>query len=233
MKGKLNYYQGLNFVAGYCMLMHNSLEDAAKQAITLLDNFMTRYIKLDLIQVKKAFFIYERLIDLFIPRLYKKLRREKITVDIFCTPWMLTIFSLLSQYNPESKDLAEIWDVFIASGWSGMFKILIAVLKLREETLLDLSYEEMMGFFSSLAKNDAFTDPHFKPVLFRNEEKSGDNSEIDTPRASEELKRVSIKELIREIHIDEELLARYDLEYILLEKELESTWTLLRETPFK
>lgn len=231
--GKMNYYQGLNFVAGYCMLMHPSQEDAARQTITLLENFMTSYIKLDLVQVKKAFFIYERLIDRFMPRLYKRLRRDKITVDIFCTPWMLTVFSLLSQYNAESKDLAEIWDVFIASGWPGMFKVLIAVLKIRESMLLDLSYEEMMGFFSSLAKNDAFTDPYFKPNFSRNEDRSGDTSETDTPRTIEDKPRESIKDLIRSIHITDELLSRFDLEYVLLEKEVESTWTLLRETEYK
>lgn len=232
MKGKLNYYQGLNFVVGYCMLMHGSPEDAAKQAITLLETLMTKYITLDLVQVKKTFFIYERLIDRFTPRLYKRLRREKISVDIFCTSWILTIFSLLSQYNPESADLAEIWDLFLASGWPGMFKVLIAILKIREELLLELSYEEMMGFFSSLAKSDAFTDQYFKPSLLRNEDKSGDNSEIDTPRNREEKPRESIKDLVQSIPITDELVSRYELEYVLLEKEIESTWTLLKETKY-
>lgn len=145
---------------------------------------------------------------------------------------MLTAFSLLSQYNPQSQDLADIWDILLVTGWQGMFKVMVAVLKIREDLLLMLSYEEMMGFFSSLAKHDAFTDPNYMCNMVSREEKNGDSTQPETPRQIKPATRVSIKKLIKDIHISEELLKHYELEHMLLEKEIASTWTLLRESPY-
>ena len=214
MRGRLSYYQGLNYVAGYSIIILEDADQCIRFLLTIIEKYFLKYICVDLMQVKRAFFVYERLIENFLPSIYKKFKKERISVDLFSTSWILTIFSLVSQFHPASEDLAEIWDIFIAKGWPGFFRVLIAVLKLKEEVILKMSYEEMMSLFCSIPKQGNLNSP----------------SATDPNPAG--FFKVSFKELIKEFDITESLIQHIECEHTLIEKEIETTWTLLRETEY-
>jgi len=240
MKGRVSYYQGLNYLAAYAILRTSSLETAFSLVVTLLQREMIKYIGVDLVHVKKAFFIYERLIERLLPRLHRKFRQERITVDLFCTSWLLTVFSIFSQFDRDNPDLAEIWDIFIASGWPGMFRVLIAVIKQKEEALLNKNYEEIMNSLCSMPKlgtlnsgpqlgiTQKFKKDHEDKILAENVS----NEESPTTFKARHYLKSSFKEQIVGINITEATLKEIEDEHILIEKEIENTWTLLWETKY-
>jgi len=214
MKGRLSYYQGLNYVAGFAMIVMADPLLSSKLVLTLIERFLLKYISVDLVQVKKSFFMYERLIQIFLPKVYRKFKQERIGVDLFSTSWILTIFSLLSQYEAKNTDLAEIWDIFIATGWPGFFRVLVAVLRLKEQVILKMSYEDLMNLFCSMPKLGTLNSP---------------SSKDPSPK---DHKSSSFKQQIASIPITEDTLRQIEHENLLIEKELETTWTLLRETEY-
>ena len=65
---------------------------------------------------------------------------------MYATQWFITIFAL----NLPADILARVWDLFIFKGMKIIYKIIIALLKINEELLLSLIFDEIMEKIKSL-----------------------------------------------------------------------------------
>lgn len=54
--------------------------------------------------------------------------------------WFITIFAV----NAPADILSRVWDLFILQGMKMIYKIIIALLKINEELLLSLMFDEIM-----------------------------------------------------------------------------------------
>ena len=59
---------------------------------------------------------------------------------MYASQWFITIFAV----NAPADILARVWDLFIFQGMKIIYKIIIALLKINEELLLTLMFDEIM-----------------------------------------------------------------------------------------
>ena len=64
----------------------------------------------------------------------------KLHPSMYASQWFITIFAV----NFPADILARVWDLFIFQGMKIIYKIIIALLKINEELLLSLMFDEIM-----------------------------------------------------------------------------------------
>ena len=97
-------------------------------------------------ETHKVLHVAEQLIHQYLPKLAKHMDAEHIHVTMFATQWLLTQFT--SSFPFEL--VVRVWDCLLAEGWKMTYRVMLALLKHYESTLLQLSFEEILGFFRDL-----------------------------------------------------------------------------------
>lgn len=110
-----SYYQGMNYVVAFLMVIFPEDPTTVLQmSCTMLKGMIMKYVGTKLDGLKGGFYTLNRLVQMHQPVIYAKLRSERVTVDIFCSPWFLTCFSLAAQHDKHSENLRRIWDILLA-----------------------------------------------------------------------------------------------------------------------
>jgi hypothetical protein len=97
-------------------------------------------------ETHKVLHVAEQLIHCYLPKLAKHLDREHIHVTMFATQWLLTQFT--SSFPFEL--VVRVWDGILAEGWKMTYRLMLALLKHYEATLLQLTFEDILNFFRDL-----------------------------------------------------------------------------------
>ena len=163
---KINYYQGLNLLS--CFLFE--LTKNEEEAFIIMNNLfcITRFgdiIENDFKKLKIFFYIVERLIYLYLPRIYTHFKDNLITINFFIIPYFISLFTNTYAYLPENefKFLFYIWDNFILNGWNNIFEIILTILKYLEKQILSLHGDVLCKYLvNDLAKCDLFLDKNFE-----------------------------------------------------------------------
>ena len=71
---------------------------------------------------------------------------EHIHVTMFATQWLLTQFTSSFPFDL----VVRVWDCILAEGWKMTYRVMLALLKHYELTLLQLTFEEILNFFREL-----------------------------------------------------------------------------------
>ena len=114
---KINYCQGMNYIASFLYKMTPTEEEAFYLMLGLFENtdFSLIFIE-DLLRLKIFFYVFERLLSLFLPELYTYFKTNSVNVNYFCSPWFITLFTnttnYISQIDPP-QILLRIWDDFL------------------------------------------------------------------------------------------------------------------------
>ena len=167
----ITYCQGMNYIAAFLLNITNDEEDSFYIFLSLL--FSTEYGQLfinDLERLKKYFYVFERLINIFLPELYFYFIHNNINVSFFCSSWFITLFTNAFQYNTNMENpkiFLRIWDLFIFSGWKSIIKIGIAIIKHFEPKLLSLTDEGLLHFLlNDIIKSGFFENENFDTLMF-------------------------------------------------------------------
>ena len=150
INNKLNYCQGMNYIAAFLLNITNDEEEAFYLFLSIFD--CTDYGKLfvdDLAKLKKYFYVFGRLLNVLLPELDYYLKDNKIDVSYFVSPWFITLFTntflnIKDKNNP--KILLRIFDLFFFTGWKSIIKIGISLLKNYEKVIMTLTFEELLQF---------------------------------------------------------------------------------------
>lgn len=162
----LHYNQGMNYIAAFLLNITKDEEESFYLFIGLLTS--TEYgtlFKNDLAQLKSFFYIFERLISIFLPELYTFFIDNNIKVSYFISSWFITLFTNSFQYidvknNP--KILLKIWDSFFTDGWKTIMVTSIALLKTYESKIMIFPPEELLHFLiGDLIKENYFQNENF------------------------------------------------------------------------
>lgn len=114
---KISYYQGMNYIAAFLYQISSSEEEAFDLMYGLLLN--TEYSHLfadDLSKLNRYFYVFDRLVYLYLPELHLCFKSNSITVNYFCSSWFITLFSNSLHYKPDyqsPKIILNIWDDFL------------------------------------------------------------------------------------------------------------------------
>lgn len=150
------YYQGLNYFVAFMMLIVDDETLVFRLSCSLLQRDMQRYVGADLENLRKAYYTLGRLIQIQLPDIHEKFKADKINVEVFSSPWFLTIFGTVGQYQTKPEALADIWDVFVADSWPGFYSCLLKLIQHHKKRLMVSSYEESMMMFFDIMKSPIF-----------------------------------------------------------------------------
>ena len=167
---KLNYCQGMNYIAAFLLNITNNEEESFYLFLGLL--ISTEYGRLfekDLEKLKKYFYVFERLICILLPELYHHFVENNIDVNFFLSPWLITLFTNIYQNIKDRNNpliLLRIFDLFIFSGWKSIIKIGISLLKNYESKLMSLSSEELLSYLiGGICKNVFFQNEYYDDLM--------------------------------------------------------------------
>lgn len=157
----ISYCQGMNYIAAFLLHYTQNEEESYNIFNSLLNR--TEYSDLftnELHRMKKYFFVFERLIFIFMPELFYYLKTQSVSVTYYISPWFITLFTNAFQYiEPDQTPEIFVWilDLFILDGWKAIIKIGLCLMKHYEKKLLNLKYEELLYFLvNDILKYDFF-----------------------------------------------------------------------------
>ena len=173
VNGDIQYCQGMNYIGKFLYELFGE-EEAFYLFVGIFEN--TEYTLImgkDLIRLNIFFYVFKRILSLFEPELSSYLNSCGIDVNFFLTPWFITLFTGSNHYLKPNEDNAKIvlriLDSFIIFGWKAMMAIGCAVLHYFENTLINMSYDDMMQFLiNDILKSDFFScknEDNIKNVL--------------------------------------------------------------------
>jgi hypothetical protein len=155
---EIGYCQGMGSPCGsFLMYMPEEL------AFWMMDRFLVsdKYQKFGNLYIDgfpllfQFFFIYERLFQKFLPKLYQHFTESQITTMTYATKW----FQLMYSEFPRETVLI-IWDIFFCEGTKILFRVAIALLQLKERVLLRAGQMELMEILRDLPSDPDVADTH-------------------------------------------------------------------------
>ena len=160
----------MNFIAAFLLNLCGDEEEAFYIFLSLLltSDYGNLFLK-ELANLKKYFYVFERIIDILLPELYNYLKINNIKVSFFISPWFITLFTdtylnIKNRENP--KVLMRIWDLFLFSGCKSILKVGIALLKNYEHKIMSLTFEELLRFLiSEIPKSDFFQNDFYDDLM--------------------------------------------------------------------
>ncbi len=166
---KVEYCQGMNFVAGFLHFMMQNEEMTFRSLVCLIEKFhMHDLFAQDVPLLRKYFFQMDRVYYLHYPELSEYLRNEGVSTNYYSSTWFMTLFTNIFNYSkierpPET--LLAIWDEFLFHGWKAVFKTGLYVMAELHNKLLELRFDDIMMLLNELPKAPIFQDPASAPKL--------------------------------------------------------------------
>ena len=163
---KINYSQGMNYIAYFLYEICKNEEEAFQIFNCLLTS--TAYGDLffdDLSRLNKYFYVFDRLIFIYLPEISLHLKNKDLSVRYFISPWFITLFTnsfknIKDQENP--KILKWIFDLFIINGWKSIIKIGLCLIKHFEIKILSCDLDELLHFLiNDILKFDFFQNENY------------------------------------------------------------------------
>ena len=163
---KINYSQGMNYIAYFLYEICGGEEEAFQIFNCLLSS--TAYGDLffnELSRLNKYFYVFDRLIYIYLPEISLHLKNKDLSVRYFVSPWFITLFTnafknIKEQNNP--KVLIWILDLFILNGWKSIIKIGLCLMKHFEIKILSCDLEELLHFLiNDILKYDFFQNENY------------------------------------------------------------------------
>ena len=160
----------MNYIAAFLLNITADEEESFYLFLGLVTS--TKYgdlFKNDLAQLKVFFYIFERLISIYLPELYNFFLDNNIKVSYFISSWFITLFTNSFQHNDTQnnpKILLKIWDSFFTSGWKTIFITSISLLKTYESKIMLFPPEELLHFLiGDLIKENYFQNDNFTKYM--------------------------------------------------------------------
>ncbi|CAE7569973.1 morA [Symbiodinium sp. CCMP2592] len=136
----VGYCQGMNFVAATLLIHLGSASDAFWMLLALLESYHYRFVfapGVPLLPLRV--FQFAGIVQRCLPRLWRHLREDGHSLEIFAHQCVLTLFS----YSLEPGLLAFVYDAFFLQGWKAVFRIGASLLAFLEDQLLQMDLEDI------------------------------------------------------------------------------------------
>jgi hypothetical protein len=107
----------MNYIASFLYQITNNEEDTFYLMQGLFENTEFAHIFMeDLHRLKVFFYVFDRLVQLYLPELWGFFKNNSIIVNYFCSPWFITLFTNTYPYvnvAETPKIILKIWDEFL------------------------------------------------------------------------------------------------------------------------
>ena len=163
----IGYCQGMNFICQFLLEATKDEEKSFNIFSAILSK--TKYGNLivdEFSLMKKYFYVFERLINLFLPELSTLLKQNNVLPSYYISPWFITLFTH-SFIENQTKVLLRIFDLFILEGWISIIKIGLMLLKHYQKVLMEMNFEELLNFLINDLKEkyDFFNNNNYEKFM--------------------------------------------------------------------
>ena len=151
---KVGYCQGMHHICQFLLEITNSKENEAFNIFSAIIS-KTSYEQIvidDFKLMKKFFYVFDRLINIYLPDLFVINKSNNIGACFYISPWFITLFTMRFQKN-QTKLLLRIFDMFILDGWICIVRIGLVMLKYYQNDLVKMKYEELLQFLINELKD--------------------------------------------------------------------------------
>ncbi|VDM11274.1 unnamed protein product [Wuchereria bancrofti] len=134
----VGYCQGMGVIAASLLLF--CPEETVFWIIASLieDIFPPNYYSLSFLGLQADERVSQHLIGIHLPELHNILKDNDVELSLITVNWFLTAFaSVLSM-----RVLLRVWDCLFVFGGVTMFRVLISILKIKEDDLIEMKYNE-------------------------------------------------------------------------------------------
>jgi len=163
-KIKINYFQGMNFLASFLFMISKDEKKTFYLMFSLLKNteFQTLF-KDDLKTLNNCFKIFDKILYLKLPFLYNYLNLHQIKVEYYLSPWLITLFTNVCHFHDEiPKILFKIWDEFLLNGFNSLFINFLVLLSLHSKDILNKEGDKLLSFFiNDVNSSKMFSDENY------------------------------------------------------------------------
>ena len=150
----LDYCQGMNFIAGFLFLVYGRESLAYAVLKELIPRFQLACLfNTELPMLKLHFYQLDRLVAILLPDLHQHLKEETVNASYYSSSYFITLFTQVLQNQSSGSHCARllrVWDYFLVTGWKGVFKAAVLMLKEHEEQLTGMGMEKMLGWIAGM-----------------------------------------------------------------------------------
>lgn len=139
MNKSTGYVQGMGFIAAMLLTYMNE-----ETVFFVLHSLMKKYnmegfYLTGFPELRKTFYIMMSLIRKFLPKVFNKLVEGEVMTSMYASEWFITLFSRELHFDI----LSRIFDSFLLEGFKIIYRISIALFKLKEKEILN-SFEGLI-----------------------------------------------------------------------------------------
>ena len=164
IKENVGYCQGMSFIGQFLLSITKYDEERSFDVFSALitkanyGNLMSDNFE----QMKKYFYVFERLINIYLPDLDIVLKRNNVSASYYITPWFITLFTHSFCTN-HTRLLLRIFDTFVFDGWICIIRIGLLLLKHYQNYLIEMKFEEILQFLINELKEkyDFFNNSNY------------------------------------------------------------------------
>jgi len=168
---EVQYCQGMNFVAGFLLLITENESEAFKFMRVIIEKYQMQNLFIqDVPLLKEYFYELDRLVYLVMPDLSIFFKAEGVSTSFFASAWFMTVFTNSMQHVKDDKAtemILKIWDAFLIEGWKAVFKISLFIISELKEKLLDSKFDQIMALFGDVPRGKILHDPIFAQKLIQ------------------------------------------------------------------
>ena len=159
---KIKYCQGLNFLAGFILFMHQDESHTFMFMSRIIEKYEMEEIYVKNVPLLKVYFYkMDCIIMKNFPEIGTLFRNEGVNSSLFSTNWILTIFAHSLQHAKDDKPspmLLKIWDYFLLDGWKAIFKVSLFILNELKSIIMESSFEKIVDLFAKVSKAELLHD---------------------------------------------------------------------------
>ena len=165
---KYGYCQGMSYIGQFFLEITKYDEERSFDAFSslltkgnygdlMMDNFE---------QMKKYFYVFERLINIYLPDLDIVFKKNNVSASYYITPWFITLFTH-SFCSNHTRLLLRIFDTFVLDGWICIIRIGLLLLKHYQSYLIEMKFEEILQFLINELKEkyDFFNNSNYDKFI--------------------------------------------------------------------
>ena len=169
----VSYCQGMNYIAAFLLQVFDYNEEKTfyYMAGIISNTDFGKLFENDLRLLKIFFFVVDKIIQVFIPKVYDVIKKNSIMTNYFCPPWFLTLWTnVCPTFNKENTPFSSlsIIENFFVDGWISAIRAGYTVLKYYENEIWTFPKEDIMHFIiNQLPTKELLKNEYFE--TFRNE----------------------------------------------------------------
>jgi hypothetical protein len=159
---EVGYCQGMNFLAGFLLLVSGGAEIEVFQFFEVLFKTfqLDGFFKEGMEGLKEHIWIAKRLIKKIHPKISEHFERECIPDDLWLFKWIMTVFTMILPSNV----LVRVWDLFLFKGFRVVYKVVLAILAISQEDLLARDSGEICTYLAGIRERITSSEELFKQL---------------------------------------------------------------------